>query len=44
MELKDVDPDYVDVPYAFIGAHAILSRDDLEQLLREGEVPPDKCD
>jgi hypothetical protein len=44
MELKDVDPDYVDVPYAFIGAHTILSRDDLEQLLREAKVPPDKLE
>lgn len=40
-ELKDVNPSYPDALYAFIGAKTILSRLEVETLLRdEGKLPP----
>jgi hypothetical protein len=44
MELKDVDPDYADVPYAFIGAPAMFSEDHLKQLLKDAKVSADKME
>jgi len=39
LEMKDVKPDYADVPYAFISAPAVLSRAQVEEKLREAKVP-----
>jgi hypothetical protein len=39
LEMKDVKPDYADVPYGFISAPAILSRVQVEERLREVRVP-----
>jgi hypothetical protein len=38
-ELKDVNPDYADIPYAFIGSNTILSKDEVKQRLAEVDVP-----
>ena len=35
LEMKDVKPKYADVPYSFIGASAILSRDQVTERLKE---------
>jgi hypothetical protein len=42
LELRDVNPDHPDVPYAFIGAPTVLSRDQVEALVRAGGVAPDQ--
>ena len=42
LELRDVDPSYPDLLYAFIGSNTILSADQVEALLRVGNVPPDQ--
>jgi hypothetical protein len=41
-ELKDVNPDYADVPYAFIGSKAFLSGDEVKQRLTDAKVPNEK--
>jgi len=41
LELRDVNPDHPDVPYAFIGAPTVLSRNQVDALLRAGGVEPD---
>jgi hypothetical protein len=41
LELKDVNPKYSDVPYAFIGANEILSRIDVETKLEAADVSPE---
>ena len=38
LEMKDVKPEYDNVPYAFIGARATLSRTEVEQKLREADI------
>jgi hypothetical protein len=43
-ELKDVSPDYADVPYAFIGSNPFLSKDKLKQRLVDARVAPDKIE
>jgi len=43
-ELKDVSPDYADVPYAFIGSNTFLSKDELEQRLADGGFLPNKTE
>ena len=40
-ELKDVSPDYADVPYAFIGNKTLLSKEEVKQRLIEAKVPSD---
>jgi hypothetical protein len=40
LEMKDVKPEYADVPYGFISASPILSRLDVEERLREAKVAP----
>ena len=44
LELRDVNPDYPDILYAFIGAPTILSRNQVDALLRAGGVPPDQIE
>ncbi len=44
LEMKDVKPEYDNVPYAFIGARVILSRTDVEQKLREAGVKDDEVE
>jgi hypothetical protein len=43
-ELKDVTPDYADVPYGFIGSNAFLSKDEIQQRLVDVKVPLDKIE
>jgi hypothetical protein len=38
LEMKDVKPEYDNVPYAFIGARVTLSRAEVEQKLREADI------
>ncbi len=38
-ELKDVNPDYADIPYAFIGCKILLSEADITQLLLQVNIP-----
>jgi hypothetical protein len=40
LELKDVQPAYVDIPYAFVGSKATLSRQELEVKLSDAGVQP----
>ncbi len=44
LELKDVNTDYSQVPYAFIGAPSTLSRNEIEARLKEAGVPADGYD
>jgi len=37
-ELKDVSPDYADVPYAFIGSKAVMSKDEVKQRLTDARI------
>jgi hypothetical protein len=41
LELKDVNTNYSQVPYAFIGAPATLSRNEIETRLKDAGVPAD---
>jgi hypothetical protein len=43
-ELKDVNPNYADAPYAFIGSKVVLSMAEVKQLLDEVKIPPDKLE
>lgn len=43
-ELKDVSPDFADVPYAFIGCNVFLSKEDIKQILQDAQVPTNKID
>ena len=43
-ELKDVNPDYADVPYAFIGSKALLSKDEVKQRIADAKVPAGKLE
>jgi hypothetical protein len=40
-ELKDINPYYVDLPYAFIGCNVILTRKEVEKILTELGMPPE---
>ncbi len=40
LELKDVNSKYSDVPYAFIGTAATLSRNEIETRLKDAGVSP----
>ena len=42
LEMKDVNPHYANVPYAFIGSSIVLSRTDLETRLSEASVLPEE--
>jgi hypothetical protein len=42
LELKDVKPQYADVPYTFIGTQPILSRAQLEQRLKDAKIVPEE--
>jgi hypothetical protein len=42
LELKDINPRYVDVPYAFIGSGATISRTDVEYLLLDANIEPEE--
>ena len=44
LELKDVNTMYADVPYSFIGACEILSKQEIEGRLQEAGVSPAECD
>ena len=44
LELQDVNPDYVDVPYAFIGSKVVLSKEEVLKLLSDINIPSDKID
>jgi len=43
-ELKDVSPDYADVPYSFIGSNALLSKDEVRQRLVDAKVPEERME
>jgi hypothetical protein len=43
-ELKDVSPDYADVPYAFIGSKTLLSKDEVKQRLIDANVPAERLE
>ncbi len=43
-ELKDVSPDYADVPYAFIGSKVLLSKDDIVQRLADAKIPTERLE
>ncbi len=43
-ELKDVSPDYADVPYAFIGSKVLLSKDEVRQRLVDANVPTERLE
>jgi hypothetical protein len=43
-ELKDVSPDYADVPYAFIGSKTLLSKDEVKQRLIDTNVPAERLE
>jgi len=43
-ELQDVTPDYADVPYAFIGSNAFLSKEQVYSRLEDAKVSLDKRD
>jgi hypothetical protein len=43
-ELKDVSPDYADVPYAFINSNTLLSKEAIEKKLTDGGLLPDKIE
>jgi hypothetical protein len=42
LEMKDVKPEYDNVPYAFIGASSVLSRAEVEHKLREAAIPDER--
>ena len=42
LELKDVSPEFTDVPYTFIGCKTIFSEPELKTMLREATVNEDK--
>jgi hypothetical protein len=42
--MKDVKPEYADVPYGFISAPAILSRAQVDEKLREVRVPAEELE
>jgi len=42
LEMKDVRPGYDNVPYAFIGSRTTLSRTEIEQKLREIDIPDEQ--
>lgn len=44
LELKDVKPQYADVPYAFIGSSIVLSRTQVDEKLREGGVKDEEIE
>jgi hypothetical protein len=44
LEMKDVKPEYGDVPYAFIGASQIMSRQQVDQRLLDVKVPAKELD
>jgi len=44
LELKDVSPDYADLPYAFISSPAVLSRDEVKRRLLDAGVDPGKLE
>jgi hypothetical protein len=44
LELKDVNPQYSDVPYAFIGANEILSRNEIDARLKDAGVSPNELE
>jgi hypothetical protein len=44
LEMKDVKPEYADVPYGFISAPAILSRAQVDEKLREVRVPAEELE
>jgi hypothetical protein len=37
--MRDVKPEYDNVPYAFIGSSTVMSRVDVEKKLREAKIP-----
>lgn len=39
LEMRDVKPEYDNVPYAFIGSSTVMSRVDVEKKLREAKIP-----
>jgi len=43
LEMKDVKPEYDNVPYAFIGTRAVLSRVEAESKLAELSIPADEA-
>ncbi len=43
-ELKDVNPDYADVPYAFIGSKTLISKDEAKQRLTDAKVPAERLE
>lgn len=43
-ELKDVSPDYADVPYAFIGSKTLLSKDEVKHRLMDANVPAERLE
>jgi hypothetical protein len=44
MELKDINPKYGDVPYAFIGAHAVLVPSDVGASVISAGIPADEIE
>ncbi len=43
-ELKDVSPDYADVPYAFIDSKAVLSKDEVKKRITDAKIPSDRLE
>jgi hypothetical protein len=44
LELRDVKPEYANVPYVFIGAPAVLPREDMIRHLGDASVPPNEAE
>ncbi len=44
LELQDVTPEYLDIPYAFIGSKIVMSKTEVTERLLDAKVPPDKLD
>ena len=40
LEMKDVNPKYVDVPYAFIGSNVVLSAADVARSVQDAGIQP----
>jgi len=43
-DLKDISPNYADIPYGFIGCKAVLSIDEVIQRLADAKVPTDEME
>ncbi|MBM3142198.1 MAG: hypothetical protein FJ005_04005 [Chloroflexi bacterium] len=41
-DLKDVSPDYADIPYAFIGSKVVLSKDEVKKRLADVKIPSNR--